>query len=516
MLKEIYTLSTQCMPFLRPLLAILIGFSAVAGIGSRLAQETPPPPPASVPASVPNCSAPQVQCRYGHVPDPNTGCPTDVCAPRAAGAAEETPPASTSPGQPSTSPGEQPRFEGGSPGNGNGPDDRRCLADNLRNLTRWEKDLFRGFNQQLKNFRTSKVPVPAEVTAGIDAIHQMFAQAKSAASCQELGDLNSQINEAVQPVMDQLHELEQAANDARCIKDSQRNVADFERHPFRDADRKIKQLEKQGIAAPADLKAAVEKVRDLLAQIKQATVCEDAQGLMQEVFSTFQEAQDKFMMLDMLSQMPRMIKQIERELKNTDRQWARAVKQARASTTDLSDQIAKGDAINAELRGLFDEFKSAVTAGDFEKLQTMEDRGQDAEAKRDDLFEIINTVQALANIPREIKGLDRRVADLRRQARDADRHKADASELRACLDGYGPVIANLKAVAAQKPVDKDTLADAIQNAEEEMGTCQDLADDLSGRRGVLEELFRGGQNGGPGFGSGPTRGTPQPLVAPIQ
>lgn len=489
------------MPFLRPLVAILIGLSAAAGVGSRLTQETAPPsppPPASVPASVPGCSAPQVQCRYGYVPD-DRGCPSDFCAQRPVGAVEETPPAAApSERQPSGQPGEQQQFQG--------PDDARCLADNLRNLARWEKDLFRGIDQQLRGYRSSKTPVPDDVQAAVNNLRQQFAQAKSAGSCQEMSELNNQLNEAVQPVLEQLHQLEQVANDARCVKDSLRGILELERRPIKEMDRKLRALEKQKIAPPADIVTALDSIREKIAQAKQATTCEDISGLNQEVFGQWNDMQEKFFILDFLAQAPRMLKQIDRELNTIDRQWARAVKQARGSATDLSDLVAKGEGIIAEMHALFEEFKSVVSSGDIERMMGMEDRGQDAEEKRSDLFEIINTVQALANIPREIKGLDRRVADLRRQARNAERQKADAGELRACLDGYGPVVASLKAVAAQKPIDQDALADAIQNAEEEMGKCQDLADDLSGRRGVLEELFSGGLQ----------RGIPQPLGAPVR
>lgn len=514
------------MPFLKPF-AILVGFLTAATIGtsiadpasSRLAQDA---------VRQSGCAAPQVSCRYGYVPDPATGCPTDVCAPKSEGVSapqtEQTPSAAaacpaladvqcgeseeqykyTTPegctlvGCRPKGSGDQNQGQGQDQwqGQDQGQGDERCKADMLRNLTRWEKDLFRGFDQQMRNLRSNKVQIPAELTAAITGLRQQFAAAKSAGSCQEMNDANNAINDAVQPLMEQIQTLEQAANDARCVKDSLRGIKDLERRPLKDMDRKLKALEKQRIAPPADIVSALAKIRELIAQAKQATTCQDISELNQEVFGMWNDLQEKFMILDMLAQAPRMIKQIDRELKNIDRQWAQAVRRARVSKADLSDAIAKGDRIIATLHALFEEFKAIVAAGDFERLQEMDERGQEADEKREELFQIMNTIQALSNIPREISNLSRRANDLRRLAREMGRRGSDASELLSCLDGFVPAIDTIKRLAAQKPVDIDQLADAIQTGEDAMGQCQDLADELIGKRGVLEDAFGGGFNGG--------------------
>lgn len=494
------------MPFFKPLLAILVGLSAVAGVGSRLAQESSPGP-----ATGRSCATPQAQCRYGYVMDPNTGCPTDVCAPRAPGAAEvQESPQAQPPSQPN---GEVPSKEDGYQGGDQGQGDERCKADMLRNLTRWEKDLFRGFDQQMRNLRSNKVQIPAELTAAVNGLHQQFAAAKSAGSCQEMNDANNAINDAVQPLMEQIQALEQAANDARCVKDSLRGIKDLERQPLKDMDRKIKALERQKIAPPADIVTTLAKIRELIAQAKQATTCQDASEASQEVFEAWNEIQEKFMILDFLAQAPRMIKQIEREMRSVNQQWARAVRQARANKTDLSDLIAKGDAIIAELKAMFDEFKALISSGDVERMQAMEGRGQDAELKRDDLFQIIQTVQALANAPREIRRIENRITFLRRTSKQLGR-KNDVAELDACIESLAASNAAVKSVAALRPIDVDRLIDAFQTVEDDLGKCDDILEDLQGKRGVFEDAF-GGFPGGGGLNGGPPRETMKPLEAPV-
>lgn len=316
-------------------------------------------------------------------------------------------------------------------------------------------------------------------------------QGKQFGQGQQFGEEQGFSNEGEDSKRDAENEKRQAEQDKRCVQDVQRGLKDFEKFAIKDIERRINQAKRKKVTIPASMTEALEKMKALLTEVKGATACDDAQEAMQELFTVQQDNQEEFQKLDFLMQVPQILQQISREFKKTDSAWKSAVKKANASKTDLSDLVAKGQAIHDELNALFEKMKSAVAAGDFDAIQAAMDEGDGAMDKQQDLFGVINTIEALRNTGRYLQQFNKRLSDMNRMMQKLKRQKQDVTELAACIQQARGVVEGTKVLLAQKPVDPDELAASFESAEDAFGQCQDVIDGLNGAgdQGIFDNFF---------------------------
>src|SRR3989338_7686423 len=124
-----------------------------------------------------------------------------------------------------------------------------------------------------------------------------------------------------------------------------RGLKDMERHSVGDLERRVKQLSRQKVQIPQDVTDTIAKMKELFAQAKQATTCEGMQEFQQQIQELQGNSQEFFMKLEFLAQAPKMVKQIDRELKNVERRWNQSKRRAASAKAYFPDLISRGDSI---------------------------------------------------------------------------------------------------------------------------------------------------------------------------
>jgi len=462
------------MSIFSSLISFLLGLYGVAFVGAQMLNAPTPTYPSDGGYSTPAQSCPELsaQCPFGYLYDNATGCGINECAPDPAIQQKES--------------------------------DDRCVKDQQRSLKDFNQYQIKEAERRLKELVRNKVAAPADVQALIGQMKAGYTSALGLTACQDLNTATQDLYQLSNDFNDKIRDVEDVMNAARCIKDAQRELKEFEGYSIKDVERKIAQAKKQKVVIPEAITAGLAQVKALFAEAKKATGCQDIQDAKSEMHSANNDLQDHTMQLDFLIQMPQMIKQITREMKNIERQWKTAASKAKKSKADLSELVARGQRLFDAMQTIFNELKTAMASSNFDVMREVMERG-DSEAREHEteIFEIIRTIDALSNAPRYLKDLDRRVKDMRRQAKDMARfEKRDTSTLAACLDNAQPLIAAAKAEVNRRPADPDATAEAFSAVEEGLSDCDEVRSDLEGNREeffgefIQDQMFNGMKGGG--------------------
>ncbi len=301
----------------------------------------------------------------------------------------------------------------------------------------------------------------------------------------------------------------------RCLKDMQRGMKGTER-PIKDLEKKIAQIKRSKGTVPPAVEETVANLKAGLAKIKAATTCDEAQEIQGELSESMENMQDLFMQLEFAAQAPKIVKQIKQGYGMLDKMWKRALLMAKKSKVDLSEQVAKGQAIHDELKAMFDQMIAAVNSGDFEVMQNMMESGMEADEKRQELEEVVQIIDAMRNTGKMISGLNQHLNGLKRGVAQLKRKKVDVTEINACLANAKGGIDAVKSATKVRPIDFDTLIETFEAANDVLDQCDDLIGAASGQEeeGVFDDFFsdkvqkqiqsrprpQGGEEGGPGGG----------------
>ena len=324
----------------------------------------------------------------------------------------------------------------------------------------------------------------------------------------------------------------------RCLKDMQRGMKGTER-PIKDLEKKMAQIKRNKGIVPVAVEETVANLKAGLAKIKAATTCDEAQEIQGELSESMENMQDLFMQLEFAAQAPKIVKQIKQGFTMMTKMWNRALASAKKSKVDLSEQVAKGQAIVDELKAMFDQMIAAVNSGDFEIMQNMMEAGDAAEEKRGELEEVVQIIESVKNTGKMISGLNQHLNGLKRAIPQLKRQKKDVTEINACLAAGKTAIDAVKSAAGSKPIDLDALIETFESANDILDQCDGLIGAATGQEeeGLFDDFFSdkvqkqiqsrprpqggeeeggpggpggGGEFGGPGGGSfgGPGGGGP--------
>lgn len=278
----------------------------------------------------------------------------------------------------------------------------------------------------------------------------------------------------------------------RCLKDMQRGMQGMSK-PIKELEKKIAQVKRAKATVPAAAEEAVAKLKAGIDAIKTATTCEEAQAAQEELSGSMEDMQDLFMQLEFAVQAPRITKQIKQGFGMMNKMWNRALASAKKSKVDLSEQVAKGQAIVDELKAMFDQMIAAVNSGDFEIMQNMMEAGDAAEEKRGELEEVVQIIESVKNTGKMISGLNQHLNGLKRGVAQLKRQKKDVTEINACLDAGKNGIAAVKAAASARPLDLDALIETFEGTNDVLDQCDGLIGAASGREeeGLFDDFFGG-------------------------
>ncbi|MEK7532173.1 MAG: hypothetical protein AAB579_01020 [Patescibacteria group bacterium] len=222
---------------LAPLLSFIMGLMGVAYVGAQVMTAPPPPPPTqyggeySVPAQT--CPELTAQCSFGYAYDKATGCSSNECAPDPAIQQQEW--------------------------------DAQCVKDKQRELKDFERNSIKDTERRFKELEKNKFVVPAEAKANFEQMKAAWQKAQGLVNCQDLNDATKDMYDFSNEVNGGLRDAEDVMNNARCIKDAQRELKDFERYAIKDPEQKILRAKKQKVAIPSNITDGIARLKELMA-----------------------------------------------------------------------------------------------------------------------------------------------------------------------------------------------------------------------------------------------------------
>lgn len=232
--------------------------------------------------------------------------------------------------------------------------------------------------------------------------------------------------------------------------------------------------------------AALAKIKEIIAKVKTAEDPDELMDIMQELPELFDGAREHVEACHRLAELPRITKQIGREVKQLENEQRRLVSQVKRAKLDLTDQLNGIAAGIATVKEILAEVNRVKTVDEFEaateKLEGLRETFEDLHEKMDAVRSVLNIKRAITDAKREIRNTERFISSLKRKG-------VDASELAEMVAAGKTLVAELETLAKQKPLDIDAIHEQFELLMELGQRAEELMDQLRGKK--TERGFEG-------------------------
>ena len=228
---------------------------------------------------------------------------------------------------------------------------------------------------------------------------------------------------------------------------------------------------KKGVKIPEDCVQALAAVQQFIDKIKNASSMDEMSDVdmdsISDQFNAINECRQK---VDALARMSGTLKQMDRQIKNTEQQWNKAKKSA---PKEASSAIADGDALLQSVKDARRKISDLLATVEVDEIQSiMQD---DIYGKFDDLGDVIQRINSVKNSKRFFTDFNRRLKDSSRTISNLKRTGQDMSEAEQILSDMKDQYAALKNMS----IGSEDFMDAVQNL---MQRGQELSDALGGNQ----------------------------------
>lgn len=242
--------------------------------------------------------------------------------------------------------------------------------------------------------------------------------------------------------------------------------------------KQVDRLVKKGLTPPAELTAALAKVSDIKVKIEAATTPEELEELPKLVDEVVQVVEEWMPKLPRIVELPRVVKQADRELTKLERAYKLDERKAKVKKLDLAENLKEFRAEIDKAKTTLAEVKNLIKA---EPDKAFEKLDEDFFANLDNVWEKEKIIQVALNmkagitrIAREIKSNEKIIAGLKKK-------KVDTAELEADLAAIKESYEEVKKIYNTKPVDADLLVDTVEELFDLAQELKDKIHDLTGK-----------------------------------
>lgn len=233
-----------------------------------------------------------------------------------------------------------------------------------------------------------------------------------------------------------------------------------------------------------DPEAALAKIKEIIAQVKTAEDPDALMEIMQELPELFDGAREHVEACHRLGEIPRITKQLGREIKRLEGEHRRLVSQVKRAKLDLQEQLDEIAAGIAEIKAVLAEVGQVKSVEAFEaameKLEGLRETFEDLQEKIDAVRSVLNVKRAITDAKREIRNVERFIGSLKRKG-------VDTSELSAMVAAGKALVAELEVLAKQKPLDVDALHEKFEQLEDLGQRAEEALANLRGLK--IEDKF---------------------------
>lgn len=343
-------------------------------------------------------------------------------------------------------------------------------ARQLKDMQRGVKQMKTQLDRLERNFTAAEkkgITISAEVKEKLAKAKEILAQCENAKSGEDLqdidmGELGDIINELNQAQQEQVQQAQQLQNVKRDMKNLTNGIKQFET--------RIKQLEKQKMVVPVEVKNTIAKIKSIVAVVNAAKTWDEAEaaGLedIQDLMSSLQESQQ---LMDMLSRWPQTLKQMNNELKNLNSALKRdtsAVKKLNAKGIDLSENLAAFKDSIAKLTAIRDEAAVQIKTGTIEGVEAAFDNLQENFfGSMEEIWAPDKTINMMGNLAQFQAQSKQGLAQVQAMINKLDKQKKDTVGLKEILAQTKTKMAAVLALIKAKPLDAEAVMDGLDELE---------------------------------------------------
>lgn len=309
----------------------------------------------------------------------------------------------------------------------------------------------------------------------LNAARSSIETIKGARSAADLENVDpDSISENLSSLREDIGRYAQMQGLKKMLASMNRGVGTFEK--------RLTDLQKQGVTAPSDIAEALAKLKDGLKSIKDAKNPDDLKEVSpDELGDLMTKVNESRPQLEMLSKWPRVLRQADQQLKQFNGQLLK--------TKTLVDKLgAQGVDVSAAYASFREDVAKLQAARDTADQLMKDGKGEEAFAKlEDDFFNQLDNVgehqrviQMMSNLSRFTVQFKTSMASAKKRISQLAKGKLDTSELQDIYDQALAKGNEIVALINTKPIDEETIFAAMDVMENLKQQFQDKADELGG------------------------------------
>lgn len=221
----------------------------------------------------------------------------------------------------------------------------------------------------------------------------------------------------------------------------------------------VNNFKKKGLNIPTELKAALEQLDEIAKKIKEAKSADELDEVTGDMQESMQAVQEWMPILPRLAEYPRFIKQADKEIAKVNKQYKSDVAKAKRVKIDLSEQLAEFKQAIEKQEALLKEIKELAKTEPGEALDRLH---EEFFGSLGDMWSNEQGIQMLLNINRGLTQMNNELRQADATIKKLKRQKIDTKELETLLKESKAKVAEVKKIAAAKPVDADALIDGVE------------------------------------------------------
>ncbi len=238
-----------------------------------------------------------------------------------------------------------------------------------------------------------------------------------------------------------------------------------------EVNRQEKKLARSGVGIPAELKAALQKIDDIVAKINDAKTAEELQTIMEDLADATQVMNEWSRQFGELQQLADMLRRVDRDVRNIRSAISRVQALGKRNTA-LQEKVSELAAVgNGMIKAVADVRVLAKTEPD----SALDKLNAEFYEKMEEFWNLNNEIEMLGNLTR---GLSRAQAEIRRielrinaLARSKRASPEAIAEMRNTLSELKTAFQELQAKAKQRP---QNFEDIMDIGEEVFGLFESL------------------------------------------
>lgn len=345
----------------------------------------------------------------------------------------------------------------------NGKDDERAMRDFKRGAKQME-DMVRRFEKQMAQSEKSGGIISEDMKTKISQAKQLLEKIKGADSTDSMGDNTM---EQLQEIMDDLqqngHEvlekIQRLAGIKKEIRNMERGVSMFEKQ--------ISKLTKQKITIPQDIADNMVKLKTIVSGVKNAKTWDEVESAgLEDIGDLMQSLDESQQNLEMLARWPQTLKQMDKELKNLDRQVKKSkttVDRLVKKDIDLTENFNNFSSEVEKLKSIREEANSKMQSGDSQSAFDLVEN--EFFYKMDEVYENQRIIDTMANLGRFNADFRNGLNSIKREISSLKKKGEDVSDIQSLYDEVKQKGDEVLALMKVRPIDSDALISALEDME---------------------------------------------------